>query len=62
MQRQHRLKTVMQSFRIQTIYHTAAYKHVPLVEFNIIEGCAIMYLALFMPLKQPLKRKLKPLY
>ncbi len=28
----------MQSFRIQTIYHTAAYKHVPLVEFNIIEG------------------------
>ena len=37
-QRQHRLKTVMQSFRIQTIYHTAAYKHVPLVEFNIIEG------------------------
>jgi FlaA1/EpsC-like NDP-sugar epimerase len=29
---------IMQSDRIDTIYHAAAYKHVPLVEANIVEG------------------------
>jgi FlaA1/EpsC-like NDP-sugar epimerase len=29
---------VMQSFSVQTLYHAAAYKHVPLVEYNVIEG------------------------
>lgn len=37
-QRQHRLFTVMRSFNIQTVYHAAAYKHVPLVEYNVVEG------------------------
>ncbi|MGR5487947.1 polysaccharide biosynthesis protein [Vibrio alfacsensis] len=37
-QRQHRLETIMASFKIQTVYHAAAYKHVPLVEYNVIEG------------------------
>jgi len=32
------LKTLFNNFNIQTIYHTAAYKHVPLVEKNIIEA------------------------
>ena len=32
------LKTIFNKFNIQTIYHAAAYKHVPLVESNIIEG------------------------
>ncbi|ELC3155772.1 polysaccharide biosynthesis protein [Vibrio harveyi] len=37
-QRQHRLETTMAAFEVQTVYHAAAYKHVPLVEYNVIEG------------------------
>jgi FlaA1/EpsC-like NDP-sugar epimerase len=33
-----RLLSVMQGFKVQTVYHAAAYKHVPLVEYNVIEG------------------------
>lgn len=37
-QRQSRLSAIMHNFQIQTIYHAAAYKHVPLVEYNVVEG------------------------
>lgn len=37
-QRQNRLVTIMNNFQIQTVYHAAAYKHVPLVEYNVVEG------------------------
>lgn len=33
-----RLTELMKRFNVQTVYHAAAYKHVPLVEYNTIEG------------------------
>jgi UDP-N-acetylglucosamine 4,6-dehydratase len=34
----YRVRDVMQTFGVQTVYHAAAYKHVPIVERNLIEG------------------------
>ncbi|AMN46439.1 hypothetical protein ACG33_04835 [Steroidobacter denitrificans] len=34
----HRMKEILQAYGVQTIYHAAAYKHVPIVEQNVIEG------------------------
>ena len=35
-----RLESIYRSFSVQTVYHAAAYKHVPIVEYNIAEGVA----------------------
>jgi len=34
----HRVREVLSAFNVQTVYHAAAYKHVPIVEFNVVEG------------------------
>ncbi|ATF09087.1 polysaccharide biosynthesis protein [Candidatus Enterovibrio altilux] len=37
-QKENRLTKLMTEYKIESVYHSAAYKHVPLVEDNIIEG------------------------
>lgn len=37
-QNEPRLVMAMQAYDVKTVYHAAAYKHVPLVEHNIVEG------------------------
>jgi len=37
-QNEQHVSQVIKTYNVQTVYHTAAYKHVPLIESNIIEG------------------------
>lgn len=39
-QDRNRLESIFRTFEVRTVYHAAAYKHVPLVEYNIAEGVA----------------------
>ena len=42
-----RISEVLKHYTVNTIYHAAAYKHVPLVEHNIIEGVRVNTLGTF---------------
>lgn len=37
-QNREHIATILKSFRVNTLYHAAAYKHVLLVELNVVEG------------------------
>ncbi len=37
-QDQRRLERIFETFAVDTVYHAAAYKHVPIVEYNVAEG------------------------
>ena len=37
-QRRERVEAILRQFGVNTVYHAAAYKHVPLVELNVAEG------------------------
>ncbi len=37
-QHRNRVQKILATFQVQTIYHAAAYKHVPMVEHNVVEG------------------------
>ena len=58
---QNKLEKVFKTFKIDTVYHAAAYKHVPLVEGNICEGVRNNILGTLYVVKAAINEKVKNL-
>jgi len=58
---QNKLEKVFKTFKIDTVYHAAAYKHVPLVEGNICEGVRNNILGTLYVVKVAINEKVKNL-
>jgi len=56
---QKKLETVFKTFKAETVYHAAAYKHVPLVESNICEGVRNNILGTLSVVKATINEKIK---
>ncbi len=60
-QDQIKLELIFQTFKVDTVYHAAAYKHVPLVEENICSGVENNVFATLAVAKASLKKKVSNL-
>ena len=58
---QKKLEKIFKTFKVDTIYHSAAYKHVPLVESNICEGVRNNILGTLSVVKATINEKVKNL-
>jgi len=58
-QNQSKIEEVFKNFNIDTVYHAAAYKHVPIVEENICEGVKNNVFGTFVLAQTALKYKVK---
>jgi FlaA1/EpsC-like NDP-sugar epimerase len=54
-----RIKNIFQFYNVQTVYHAAAYKHVPIVEYNQTEGVLNNVLGTFYVAKAAIKMKVE---
>jgi FlaA1/EpsC-like NDP-sugar epimerase len=58
-QDQLKLEKIFKTFKVDTIYHAAAYKHVPLVEANICEGVKNNVFSTLSVVKASINQKIK---
>ena len=53
------LEFILSKLKVDTIYHAAAYKHVPLIEMNILEGVKNNVTGTFILIRKSIKYNVK---